>query len=88
MLLAEKRLPFKTRNFNAGSLLRLLNMLTADLYAMRFYCFDYYVEHFNMRSRGREISGPMQANAVSINSQRAKTLFCAGTLCKISSIFP
>lgn len=51
VLLAEKRLPFKTRNFNAGSLLRLLNMLTADLYAMRFYCFDYYVEHFNMEQQ-------------------------------------
>lgn len=41
-------------------------MLTADLYAMRFYCSDYYVEHFIDLNRN---IAPMQANAASINSR-------------------
>lgn len=46
-------------------------MLTADLYAMRFYCSDYYVEHFIDLNRN---IAPMQANAASINS-RAEEAF-------------
>lgn len=68
-------------------------MLTADLYAMRFYCSDYYVEHFIDLNRN---IAPMQANAASINSRteeafglrRRRTIFFFSVLSQYYAKYP